>query len=366
MTIRTDRALTGIVLAAAVALTACARGPVGPVQPYAEKPSVDCGGKQNLTASGSTAQASAITHFTKAYQQACPGADLAYTANGSGAGIREFLAGKTDFAGSDSALAGDEVAAAAKRCAGATAWNIPVVFGPIAITFNLASVDVLTLDGSTLAKIFSGAITRWNDPAITALNRSAPDEAITVIHRSDASGTTDNFQRYLDAASAGAWGKGTGKTFTGGVGQAAKGNEATSATVRDTPGAISYNEYSFAKAQRLSSAQIITPAATAPVPITADTVGKTISTATITGQGNDLVLDTSKFYTPTAAGAYPIVLVTYELVCSTYSDPATGQAVRAFLQSAVAPGQLKLEDHGYFPLPPDFQSRVAAAANAVS
>ncbi len=187
------------------------------------------------------------------------------------------------------------------------------------------------------------------------------------MYRSDDSGTTDNFQRYLDAASGGAWGKGSGKTFNGGVGLAAKGNEGTSAAVRDTPGAVTYNEYSFAKkTERLASAQIVTSAGPAAVPISADTVGKTISSATIIGQGNDLVLDTSKFYTPSSSGAYPIVLATYELVCSKYSDPATGQAVRAFLQSAVGPGQLHLEDHGYFALPPDFQAKVVAAANAVS
>ena len=364
MTIRTDRAVTGIVLAAVVALTACARGPVGPVQPYAEKPSVDCGGKQNLTASGSTAQANAITHFTKAYQQACPGANLTYTANGSGAGIREFLAGKTDFAGSDSALAGDEVAAAAKRCAGSPAWNIPVVFGPIAITFNLASVDVLTLDGPTLAKIFSGAITRWNDPAITALNRSAPDEAITVIHRSDESGTTDNFQHYLQAAGGGAWTKGAGKTFTGGVGVAAEGNAGTAAAVKSTEGAISYNEWSFAIDQELAAADIATPAGV--VHIGSDWVGKTIAPVTITGQGNDVVLDMTPIYTPTDKGVYPIVLASYEIVCSKYPDPDTGKAVRAFLQSASTAGQTELNPIGYIPLPPEFQSRVATAIAAVS
>ena len=337
--------------------------------PYAASARIDCGGKESLTASGSTAQANAIPVFADAFTKACPGHTLNYTSNGSGAGVSEFIAGRTDFGGSDSPLSQQhgEYDAAQRRC-DSPVWNIPVVFGPIAITYNLAEAPTLVLDGPTAAKIFNGTITRWDDPAIKTLNPSTefPATDIRVVYRSDGSGTTDNFQRYLDAASAGAWGKGTGKAFNGGVGQAAKGNEATSATVRDTPGSISYNEYSFAKAQRLSSAEIITPAAAAPVPITADTVGKTISTATIIGRGNDLVLDTSKFYTPTTAGAYPIVLATYELVCSKYADPATGQAVRAFLQSAVGPGQLHLEDHGYFPLPPDFQAKVAAAANAVS
>ena len=356
-------------LAAVVVAPLSACGHDNNPPPYVASARIDCGGKDSLTASGSTAQANAIPVFADAFAKACPGHTLNYTSNGSGAGVSEFIDGKTDFGGSDSPLRQQrgEYDAAQRRC-DSPAWNIPVVFGPIAITYNLAEAPTLVLDGPTAAKIFNGTITRWDDPAIKTLNPSTefPATDIRVVYRSDGSGTTDNFQRYLDAASAGAWGKGTGKAFNGGVGQAAKGNEATSATVRDTPGAISYNEYSFAKAQWLSSAEIITPAAAAPVPITADTVGKTISTATIIGQGNDLVLDTSKFYTPTTAGAYPIVLATYELVCSTYADPATGQAVRAFLQSAVGPGQLHLEDHGYFPLPPDFQAKVAAAANAVS
>ncbi|MGY4713035.1 phosphate ABC transporter substrate-binding protein PstS [Mycolicibacterium sp. CBM1] len=353
--------------AAVVSLSACGSDNSQPS--YAMAAHIDCGGKQSLTASGSTAQANAIPVFVQAFTAACPGHTVNYTSIGSGAGVSEFLSNKTDFGGSDSALSQErgEYDAAQQRC-GSPAWNIPVVFGPIAITYNLSDVPTLVLDGSTAAKIFNGVISRWDDPAIKALNPSAqlPSTDILVVYRSDDSGTTDNFQRYLDAASGGAWGKGAGKTFTGGVGQPAKGNEGTSAAVRDTPGAVTYNEYSFAKAQRLASAQIVTSAGSAPVPITADTVGKTISSATIIGQGNDLVLDTSRFYTPTAPGAYPIVLATYELVCSKYGDSSTGQAVRAFLQSAVGPGQLHLEDHGYFALPPDFQAKVASAANAVS
>lgn len=356
-----------LIAAAAAPLSACGHDNSQPT--YATAAHIDCGGKSSLTASGSTAQANAMPVFIDALTNACPGHTVNYTSNGSGAGVSEFLGNRTDFGGSDSPLSKErgEYDAAQKRC-GSPAWNIPMVFGPIAITYNLAEAPTLVLDGPTAAKIFNGTITRWDDSAIKALNPtlSLPADDILVVYRSDDSGTTDNFQRYLDSASGGSWGKGPGKAFNGGVGQGAKGNEGTSATVRDTPGAISYNEYSFAKQQRLASAQIVTSAGPAPVPITAETVGKTISATSVIGQGNDLVLDTSRFYTPTSAGAYPIVLATYELVCSKYGDPATGQAVRAFLQSAVGPGQLHLEDHGYFPLPPDFQAKVAAAANAVS
>jgi phosphate transport system substrate-binding protein len=307
-----------------------------------------------------------MTRFIKAYEKACPGQTLTYTSNGSGAGVSQFLAGLTDFGGSDSPLAGEEYNTAKQRC-GSDAWNLPVVFGPLAITYNLNAVDRLVLDASTLAKIFSGRITRWDDPAIKALNgEEMPSEPINVVFRSDASGTTDNFQLYLDAASNGMWGKGTGKVFNGGVGQGAPGNEGTSAVVKANEGAISYNEWSFAQQQRLFAARIVTPAGPDPVAINKDTVGKAIAGATITGQGNNLVLGVSSFYKPTEPGTYPIVLATYELVCSKYADGQTATAVRAFLQSTLGQGQADLEDYGYFPLPDQFQPKVLSAVNAIS
>jgi phosphate transport system substrate-binding protein len=354
-----------LVATAVLLLSSCAKEETAPA--YASSATVDCGGKQSLTASGSSAQANAMKRFVDAYEKTCAGDTLTYTSNGSGAGVSEFLDNKTDFGGSDSPLnAGRGEYAAAKQRCGSDAWNLPVVFGPLGITFNLNAADTLVLDGPTVAKIFNGTITRWNDPAITALNASMPAEDIHVVYRSDDSGTTDNFQQYLDAASDGAWGKGTGKTFHGGAGVGAKGNEGTSALVKNTEGAISYNEYSFAQAQRLPTAKILTPAGTDPVGITADSVTKTVASATISGQGNDLVVDTGAFYEPTQPGAYPIMLATYEIVCSKYADAPTGQAVRAFLQSTIGQGQADLEDFGYFPLPPEFQSKVAAAVNAVA
>jgi phosphate transport system substrate-binding protein len=330
---------------------------------------VTCGGKPALTASGSTAQANAMTRFISAYGKACPGRSLSYTSNGSGAGISEFLAGKTDFGGSDSPLSGDQYAAAKQRCGGSDAWNLPVVFGPLAITYNLYNVDFLVLDGPTLAKIFNGSIKRWDDPAITALNASMPAEDIHVIYRSDASGTTDNFQAYLQAASGGAWDKGAGKMFKGGVGTGASGNEGTSAAVKNTEGAISYNELSFAMEEGLFAAEIKTPASRQsrrPVRIGTDSVGKTIVGAKIVGKGNDLVLDVSSFYNPTQDDVYPIVLATYEIVCSKYPSPEIGQAVKAFLQATLGPGQIDLDKNGYIPLPPDFQARVSIAVDAIT
>ena len=336
--------------------------------PGASPAKVECGGTKTLKASGSTAQANAMTRFVNAFEQSCPGQTLNYTANGSGAGISEFTGKGTDFGGSDSPMVPKEYAEAEQRCGGSPAWDLPVVFGPIAITYNVKGVNSLTLDGATAAKIFNGAITTWNDPAIQALNAGVtlPAEPIHVIFRSDESGTSDNFQKYLDTASGGAWGKGAGKTFRGGVGEGAMGNDGAAAAVKRAEGAISYNEWSFAQAQHLDMAKIITSAGPDPVALDADSVGKTIGSAWITHPGNDLALDTISFYRPNEAGSYPIVLATYEIVCSKYPDPQIGMAVKAFLQSTTGAGQNGLADNGYIPIPDGFKSRLAAAVDAIS
>jgi len=330
---------------------------------------VTCGGKPAITASGSTAQTNAMKRFVSAYGKACPGHTLNYTANGSGAGISDFLAGKSDFAGSDTPLSDDQYPAAKQRCGGSDAWNLPAVFGPLAITYNLYNVDFLVLDAPTLAAIFNGSITRWDDPALTALNASMPPEEIHVIHRSDKSGSTANFQAYLQAAAGGVWTQGTGKEFKGGAGTGAKGNEGTSAAVKNTEGAITYNELSFAMEEGLYAAEIKTPASRKsrrPVRIGTDSVGKTITGAKIIGKGNNLVLDLSSFYNPSDDDVYPIVMATYEIVCSKYPDPQVGQAVKAALQATVGPGQIDLDKNGYIPLPPDFQAKVSSAVDAIS
>lgn len=330
----------------------------------------DCGGKESLKASGSSAQANAMTRFINAYEKDCPGFTLNYTSSGSGAGVSEFLGGQTDFGGSDSPLSAEkgEVDKAKERCGGSDAWNLPAVFGPIAVTYNVAGVDGLVLDGPTLGKIFNGTVKTWNAPEIAALNEGAtlPAEPINVIFRSDESGTTDNFQKYLDAASDGAWGKGAGKSFAGGVGEGAKGNEGTSAAIKSTPGSITYNEWSFAKSQGLSIAKIITSAGPEPVELTTETAGKAIDGVKFKGEGNDLVLDTASFYLPTEPGSYPIMLAAYEIVCSKYPDADVATAVKAFMHSALGNGQTGLEENGYIPIPEAFKTRLTEAVDSIN
>lgn len=333
------------------------------------QPTVQCGGKKILHASGATAQENAIAQFVYAYVRACPGYTLDYNANGSGKGVEDFVSNVTDLAGSGVPLdpSKGEPERAAARC-GSPAWDLPAVFEPIAVTYNLNGVNPLKLDATTLAKIFNGGITKWDDPAIKALNAgiNLPSVPIHVIYRSDKSANSANFQQYLDVASNGAWGKGDGEKFNGGVGDGAAGDEGSSGALQSTDGGITYNEWSFAVGKQLSMAQIITSAGPDPVSITTDSVGKTIAGAAFKGQGNDLVLDTSSFYKPTQSGAYPIVEPTYEIVCSKYPDSATGLAVKAFMQAAVGPGQDGLDQYGSIPLPKSFQSKLATAVNAIA
>ncbi|TVS86843.1 phosphate ABC transporter substrate-binding protein PstS [Mycobacterium helveticum] len=360
-----------LLAAATLVVAACGGGHTGASSSGSSATSspVDCGGKSELRDSGSTAQENAMEQFVYAYIHACPGHTLDYNADGSGAGVRNFVNNETDLAGSDVPLNPDngQTDRAADRC-GSPAWDLPTVFGPIAVTYNVKGVSTLNLDGPTIAKIFNGAVTTWDAPAVKALNPNGglPSEPIVVIFRSDQSGTTDNFQKYLDGASDGAWGKGASETFNGGVGQGASGNNGTSALLQTTEGSITYNEWSFAVGKQLNMAQIITSAGPTPVAITVDSVGKTINGAKFAGQGNDLVLDTSSFYKPTQAGAYPIVLATYEIVCSKYPDSATGTAVKAFMQAAIGPGQVGLDQYGSIPLPGPFQAKLATAVSAIS
>jgi phosphate transport system substrate-binding protein len=355
-------ATLSLLLAGALVLSACGSD---------SKPStsVQCGGKKELHASGATAQENAMEQFVYSYVHACPGYTLDYNANGSGAGVKDFIGNKTDLAGSGVPLdpSKGEPARAEQRC-GSPAWDLPAVFQPIAVTYNITGVTSLKLDAPTTAKIFNGGITKWDDPAIKALNAGTnlPSIPIHVIFRSDKSANSANFQQYLNAASNGAWGKGDEETFAGGVGDGADGDNGTSAMVQQNNGAITYNQWSFAVGKQLDMAQIVTAAGPEPVSITVDSVKKTIAGAKITGQGNDLVLDTSSFYKPAETGAYPIVEPTYEIVCSKYPDAATGTAVKAFMQATIGPGQDGLDQYGSIPLPSSFQSKLAAAVNAIS
>jgi phosphate transport system substrate-binding protein len=360
--------------ASALLLTACGSDPGaapgggggGTTTGGAAAPSnANCEGKSTLTGEGSSAQNNAMAVFIQAYQQACDGRNVAYNPTGSGAGIKQFSAGLVDFGGSDSPLAAAEEGPAAQRCGGSPAWNIPLVFGPVALAYKLEGVDGLVLNGPTAAKIFSGGVTTWNDPAIAALNPGAqlPASPITVIFRSDDSGTSENFQKYLQASSKGAWTKGSGKKFLGGVGEGREKSAGVAQAVSQAGGAITYVESSFAKDNNLSIAKIDN--GSGPVELTDATAAKAIEGAKIAGEGNNLKLDLDSIFGSSEAGSYPLVLATYEIVCSKGYAPDVSQALKSFMKVALSSDPAKLAEAGYTPLPDGFKSKVTSAVDAI-
>ncbi|WP_133874201.1 phosphate ABC transporter substrate-binding protein PstS [Paractinoplanes brasiliensis] len=354
----------GIALTATLALTACGSDNETPAAEGGSSAAAGDCVAGSLTAQGSTAQKNAMDEWIKAYQGQCSGAQINYQGTGSGAGIEAFIGGTADFAGSDSALKEDEQPKANERCAGGEALNLPMVIGPIAVVYNVEGVDNLQLDASTLAKIYSGKITKWNDPAIAGQNSGAklPDAAIQAVHRSGESGTTDNFTKYLSKTAEADWTFGNNKAWKAPGGVAATGSDGVAAKVKSTAGTIAYVELSFAENSDLSKAKIKNGAGEY-TELTGESAGKTIAGAKIEGQGNNLAMSID--YNTTEAGAYPIVLVTYEIACSKGSPKA--KEVQSFLKyiSSTA-GQQELAELGYAPLPDSVRSKVETAVAAIS
>lgn len=313
----------------------------------------------SIAGQGSSAQATAVTAWIKNYQVACSGATISYDAVGSGAGVTAFAGGTGNFAGSDSALTAASRASAQTHCGG-TVLHLPMVVGPIALAYNVAGVDDLRLKPATIAGIFGGTITAWNDPAIAADNPGAalPTTPIRTVHRSDSSGTTDNFTRFLAATAS--WGSGSGSTWKAPGGTAAKGSNGVVAAIERTEGAIGYVEASYARFHELPTA-LVGNAAGEFAPLTDSGAGAQVAGARVVGSGSDLELALD--YKTARPGAYPIVLVTYEIVCA----KGAGPLVKSFFAYAVSPsGQAAATRLGYAPLPDALRAKVATAVSGLS
>ncbi|WP_093616485.1 phosphate ABC transporter substrate-binding protein PstS [Streptomyces indicus] len=368
------RALTlgALAVSGALALTACGSddtsGGSGGTNTAAapDTSNIKCDdAKGQLLANGSSAQANAIQTWIKAYTAACKGVQINYKAEGSGAGVTAFLQGQTAFAGSDSALKPDELTESAKVCKDSQAIDLPMVGGPIAVGYNVPGVDKLVLDAKTLAEIFNNKITTWNDPKIEKLNPDAklPDTKIQAFHRSDESGTTDNLTKYLKAAAPDAWPYEPGKAWEPKGGQSAQGSSGVAQQVKQTSGSISYMELSYAK-DGIKTVAIDT-GASAPVEANVDNATKAIADAKVVGKGKDLALELN--YATKAEGAYPITLVTYEIVCEKGNKAETLPAVKSFLGYAASEeGQATLKDQGYAPIPAEINAKVRETIAALS
>lgn len=271
------------------------------------------------------------------------------------------------FAGTDFALKASDIDASKAVCQnGGQAIDLPMVAGLVTLVFNVPGVDNLTLDGQTAAKIFDGQITKWNDPAIAALNPGVnlPGDNIQTFHRSDDSGTSYNLTSYFAKTSNGAWSYAPNKTWQGKGGQSATGSAGVAAQIKQTSDSIGYVELSYAQNNSLKTASIST-GATKAVEATAANAATTLANSTVIGTGNDLALQLD--YGTKAEGAYPIVLVTYEIACDKGNNAATLPALKSFFNYIASNGgQQAIATKGYVPLPTPIASKVQAAIGNLS
>ena len=329
-------------LAALAAVTACtaapaATGTAAPASPAAAT-------AVQLTGAGSTFDAPFFSLAFARYQQAHPGVAISYAAVGSSAGISRFAAGKVSFGATDVPAAPGDLAGAH----GGATVQVPVDLGAVTVAYNVPlRHGPLKLTGPVIARIFLGQITKWNDPAIAVLNSGAdlPDAWITVVHRSDGSGTTYIFSNYLSAVSP-AWAArvGTGRSLHWPTGYGARGNPGVAAAISRMPYSISYAERSYTTGTDLASAAIRNQAGhyTTPTPatITAAAAGKPAITPG----------DFSIVNQPGPA-AYPICGYSWALISARQPDQATGRALTALLRWLAGPGQAYAATLGYVPLP---------------
>lgn len=317
-------------------------------------------GRGSLRGAGSTFQDPMEQNWISGYASQCPGARVSYNAVGSGTGIQNFGANQVDFAGSDVTMKPDEQSKADSRCGGSKAIHIPVTAGGVGVTFTLSGVDALQLSAPTIAKIFSGKTTKWDDASIKADNPGVtlPSTAIRVFTRSDPSGTTAVFTGYLAAAASSDWTLGSAKDLQFPVGTGKPKSNGVAAAAKAANGGITYVEQAYATQNNLKLAKVKN-AGGSYVELTPDSVSKALATATTTGTAPDL---TEKInFKPTDPAAYPISTVSYVIVCSKYPSSFTGQTLlKGFLNYAVTTGQSQATSLGFAPLP----AATATAAKA--
>lgn len=322
---------------AALALAGCAANEGTPGGSTDEPTTSDLSGE--IAGGGSSAQEVAVSAWTAGFQTANPDVTITYDPAGSGAGRESFQAGAFPFAGSDRAFTIEEIEAGPfDGCVdGSGIIEVPTYISPIAVIFNLEGVDSLNLDATTLASLFSGDITNWNDPAIAALNEGVelPDLAVTPVHRADDSGTTENFTDYLYQAAPDAWPAEPDGVWPLDSGEAAQGTSGVVSAVAGGNGTIGYADASRAAEEGLSTAAIqvgeefvsYSPeAAAAIVDASPFEEGR--------GEG-DLAITLDR--TSTEAGVYPIVLVSYMIACQEYADEANAPIVKGYLQYVASP-----------------------------
>jgi phosphate transport system substrate-binding protein len=327
-------------------------------------PAADLAGE--LNGAGASSQESAMDAWRAGFQSTYPDVVVNYDPVGSGGGRTQFLDGSVQIAGSDSALSEDELAQATQRCFGTGAVDLPVYVSPIAVVFNLEGVDTLNLSAETVAKIFAGQITTWNDPAIADANPDVtlPSTAITTVHRSDESGTTKNFTDYLAKASNGAWTYEASGDWPIEGGESAQGTSGVVQTIQGGDGTIGYADFSKAGDLGVAAIQVgeefVAPSEEAAAAVL------DLSPRDDTRAEGDVVINIDR--TTTEAGAYPLILVSYLVACQAYDTQEDVDLVKAFLTFvASAEGQAASESAaGSAPISDALRTDVQASIDAIA
>jgi len=310
-----------------------------------------------LNASGATFPQAFYEEVIAAYADVQPKVTVNYGGGGSGKGRQELQDQVVDFAGSDGLVKAEDVA----KYKGGEFLYFPSTSAPITVSYNVAGVKDLRLDADTIAKIFERQVTMWDDPALKALNPSAklPSTAITVVHRSDGSGTTENFTKYLEAAAPSTWTLKSGSTVEWPADtQAGNGNQGVAAAVKSTVGAIGYVDLSDSKASGLQRA-LLKNSSGAFVAPTVDAVSAALATTTLAADLTYNPLNAS------GAKSYPIAAPTWIIVYKNQTDAAKGKAIKSFLRFLLTDGQDLAADIDYAPLPQTMRDKAIAQIDRI-
>jgi phosphate transport system substrate-binding protein len=287
-----------------------------------------------------------------------------YQAIGSGGGIAEFTQGIVDFGATDAPMSSTEQSNA-QAGQGSLVLHIPMIIGAVAIIYNEPGIKNLRLDGPTLANIYLGKITKWNDPAIKALNPGVklPSDAIQPVERADSSGTSYVLTSYLSTISP-TWASqiGTSKQPSFPTGTGATGSSGVAAAVQQTKGAIGYVEYGYATQGHIPFASLKNASGQFVAPSTASTTAAADNATYPT----DVTKLTFSLNNSSASGAYPIVTATYILIAQKQKNAAKGKALKAWMEWALQkPQQSETTKLGYVPLPSKLVALDIAALKTV-
>ncbi|MGH1561460.1 phosphate ABC transporter substrate-binding protein PstS [Mumia sp. DW29H23] len=318
-----------------------------------------------LNGAGASSQEAAVGAWQAGFQTANPDVTVNYDPAGSGAGREQFIAGGTDFAGSDAYMDDEELASAKERC-GSDVIEVPTYVSPIAVIYNLPGVDGLQLSPDTAGKIFEGKITTWDDEAIKADNPDAdlPSTKITPVHRSDDSGTTENFTAYLSAAAPQGWTGGTVETWPVKGGEGAQGTSGVVAAVQGGEGTIGYADASQAGDLGVASLKV-GDEYVGPSPEAAAKILE--ASKQVEGRGEtDIAMEID--HGTTEAGVYPAVLVSYQIACLQYDDQAKADLVKGWLSYVASSDgqQAAAEGAGSAPLTSALEERISGIVDGIS